>query len=364
MLRLDKLTPEQAARLPAIANEWTRIGLETKPADRPAAEAAIRQMYEVAGFEPPRVVWCSSPLAMALTRAVLASPKFEASVWASVGDGVRDSVWDGVRDSVKASVGAGVRDSVWDSVKASVGDGVWDGVWDGVGDGFGDSVNGQHDAHWLGFYDTFRRFGLIKQTDKMMGLAALAKAAGWALPHEHVCWISERHCVVKQDEDRRIHCENGPAIQYPDGWSVYAIHGVRVPSWLIERPDTITVKTIDDERNAEIRRVMIERMGRDRFVAESGADLLHEDTDQIGFPRLLWKCPMHDKAGDAVFVEVRNSSLEPDGSRKTYFLAVHPELRPLLDDNRLGSPQAMTCHNAVASTFGMRGDEYEPLVET
>ena len=55
-----------------------------------------------------------------------------ASVWASVGDSVRDSVWASVGASVWDSVGA----SVWDSVRASV----WASVWDSVGDSVGDSV--------------------------------------------------------------------------------------------------------------------------------------------------------------------------------------------------------------------------------
>ena len=63
-------------------------------------------------------------------------------------------------------------------------------------------------------------------------------------------------------------------------------------------------------------------------------------------------------------MELVNSSLEPDGSRKTYHLRVHPELRPLLPGDQLGAPQKATCQNAVASTFGLRGEEYAPEIET
>jgi len=35
-----------------------------------------------------------------------------------------------------------------------------------------------------------------------------------------------------------------------------------------------------------------------------------------------------------------------------------------LDDGELGEPQDLTAHNALASTFGMRGEEYLPLVES
>src|SRR3990172_8105141 len=124
---IERLTPEQEARFPEFIKKWTDIGLSTEPADRPRAEKAIRLMYRSADLAVPRIVWCGSPLANALTWA---------SVGASVRDGVGDSVWDGVGASVRDSVWDGVWASVWDSVRASV----WASVWDSVRD----SVYGQH----------------------------------------------------------------------------------------------------------------------------------------------------------------------------------------------------------------------------
>jgi hypothetical protein len=65
-------------------------------------------------------------------------------------------------------------------------------------------------------------------------------------------------------------------------------------------------------------------------------------------------------------VQVINSTPEPDGSSKRYYLRVHPECRPLpaKDGGPLGKPQRLTAHAAVASTFGRRSEEYAPLLET
>ena len=56
-------------------------------------------------------------------------------------------------------------------------------------------------------------------------------------------------------------------------------------------------------------------------------------------------------------VKVLNSTPEPDGTQKPYFLRVHPELRLLLK-NSLGDPQPASPVNAIASTFGMTGQQY------
>lgn len=106
--------------------------------------------------------------------------------------------------------------------------------------------------------------------------------------------------------------------------------------------------------------------------------VLHADVDKHGFPRrLLSRIVPHNEP--FVVVEVVNTTPEPGHkaltgcfwnaktrrSHKLYHLTVHFELRPLPTTGKwLGESQALTCHNAVASTFGLRGEEYDPDVES
>lgn len=166
---------------------------------------------------------------------------------------------------------------------------------------------------------------------------------------------------IGRDAENRPHSDDGPQIAWRDGWKTYAIHGVRVPGWLVEHPERITVEVIDREQNQELKRIMIAKFGLAKYAA--AGTVIDEDVDQLGFPRRLLRRAMNDGSPDLMMVHVKNSTLEPDGSRKDYFLCVHPQLRPLLGD-KLGEPQKLTCRNAVASTFGLRGEEYAPEVET
>ena len=317
MSRIESLTPEQEARLAEFRDRWTAIGLSTEPADRPRAEAGIVVAYAAAGLKPPRIVWCGSPLSQGLTRAIILDKKLI--------DSVRDSVW--------ASVGASVGDSVRDSVRASVGDSVRA------------SGYGQHDANWIGFYAYFRDvLGLTAQTEKLGGMRELTESAGWYVPHARICWISERHNILQRDERGRLHSVAGPAVAYPDGWAIYAVHGVRVHSDVIEKPESVTVARIDAEQNAEVRRVMIERMGYERFLLESGAALIH--SDETGS---LYRKELPDDE-PLVAVHVLNSTPEPDGSIKKYVLRVPPAVT--------------TAREGVAWTFRMKAAEYRPQVET
>ena len=84
MEKINSLTAEQTAKFPEYIDKWTRIGLSTEPADRKAAEEGIALAYAAANLPAPNIVWCSSPLAMGLTRALLLDSKFEKIIGASV----------------------------------------------------------------------------------------------------------------------------------------------------------------------------------------------------------------------------------------------------------------------------------------
>jgi hypothetical protein len=258
-------------------------------------------------------------------------------VWASVGASVRDSVWDSVR--------ASVRDSVWDSVRASVGDSVRASVWDSVRDSVRASVYGQHDAGWLSFYNYFRSVcGLVDQTNPLMGLISVAQTSGWFLPHAKICWVSERHNILRRDDRGRLHDTTGPAVAYPDGWAIYAVHGVRVPSWIIERPQDIDPSKIKAEKNTEIRRVMLSKFGEAKYLEQSGAvEVSCDDRGTLYYKEIPGDEPL-------VMVRVENATPEINGKPKTYWLRVPPGCK--------------TSTEAVAWTFEVEPGEYKPTVET
>lgn len=285
---ITKLTEEQRSRFPEFVEKWTRIGLCTDPADRQQAERGVNLAYQIAGLKPPeKIIWCESPFSQGLTRAiVLGQPETNVGdyVWASIKDSVWDSVVYSVVTSIVASVRASVRASVMDSVRDSVSDSVWASVrasvsdsvrgsgWASIKDSVMGSVFGQHEADWMSFYDYIRvALGLDEQTQKLAGLWQVSQSAGWWVPHEKICWISERHNVVNRNAEGRLHFENGPAIAYPDGWKIWAINGSIVDEQIVMQPHTQTIDQIHGEANGDIRSIRIERFGWPRYLRESNA---------------------------------------------------------------------------------------------
>jgi len=275
---INKLTKEQKSKLPEYRDKWMAIGLSTEKADRPTAEAGIERAYKIAGLQKPKIVWTLSPLSSGIARDIVFHLKKSASVQESVltsvltsvrdsvWDSVGDSVWDSVRDSVRDSVLASVLASMRASMRASVGDPVQAPMWDSVWDSVLASGHGQHDADWLGFYEYFNNvLKLDKQTEKLSGLWMIAKSAGWFLPHKNICWVSERHDVCSL-KDGVIHCDGGPAIHYPDGFSIWGLNGVRVPQYLAEtKAGVLDIEFFKKERNADVKAEFIRKYGIDRM---------------------------------------------------------------------------------------------------
>lgn len=220
---------------------------------------------------------------------------------------------------------------------------------------------GSIDSYWLVFYLYFREVcGLKEQTEAMMPLLEMAKVAGWFWTLDEYFVVCDRHINTKLNVDSRgrTHCSTGPAIEFGDGVKIYELHRIPVPAEYIEQPETLTVDKIDAETNVERRRVLMEHYGFSRYLMDSGAKLINKDE----YGELYQKAIQDDEP--LTMVKVTNSTAEPDGTFKDYFLLVHPELRPRIGPNEYGEPQKLTAKNAVASTFRMRGEDYNPEQQT
>ena len=203
---------------------------------------------------------------------------------------------------------------------------------------------GCHDAGWVSFYDFF--LNEIKlDIDCIRGLIECAKEIGWWWPLRDYCIITNRPSKITFDVDGNLHNEFGKAIEYRDDWGLYAWHGVRIPEWIIEEKEKITPDKIDKERNVEIRRAMVEIIGAENYLKAGDAQLL--DESDVG---KLYRRSMSAPEEDIVMVEVVNSSPEPDGTFKHYWLRVPPNTR--------------TAKEAVAWTFDKSQESYRPAIET
>ena len=167
------------------------------------------------------------------------------------------------------------------------------------------------------------RIGVV--TADASGLAQVARNAGWWWAFNNVAILTERPTTLHRDGQGRLHHARDAALTYPDGWDIWAWHGVRVPRDLIETGwDTARILA---ERNAEIRRCAIERTGWDRFLADSELTPVATAPDPGNAPHdlALYDLPPALKdmyARPARLLVCTNGSVERDGTRRRFGLVV------------------------------------------
>ena len=383
------VTPEEKTRLDAHAAKWIANAMRTDPVAPERLVPAIKALYAAAGLKEPRVVIAPSPLVMAFAGG------FAAAIWWARKNHARalreGFTWPATRAATYAATYAATRAATRAATYAATRAAtdaerfaklaldlgrefavdqrlmLWcANLWYGIYQG------GSMWSAWDCYLSAFRDvLGLVLPAhEKYRAWEACAVEGGFRIVHEEFCIVSDRPEVLTLDEQNRPHNATGPSHRWRDGWSLYHWHGVRIADemrHLIEAPERITVAEIEAETNAEVRRVMIERYGPARYVADSGAVVVEQlaaDHEMVGLrtARLLRK-PVRDDE-DIVYVDLLNSTPEPDGSVKRYMLRVDP--------NAYGGEAARNVHAAAASTWRnadgslayKRWQDYRPAAES
>ena len=106
-------------------------------------------------------------------------------------------------------------------------------------------------------------------------LQNIVKNCPWFFPFQGICFICDRPIKLSFNQENRLHGDGEPAIEHADGYKVYANSGVLLP----EKYGTIPTSKWNSEwllseRNAELRRVLVQGVGYNRICEELGAEEL------------------------------------------------------------------------------------------
>jgi hypothetical protein len=227
-MKIESLTPEQTARFGEYVEKCIAIGLNTDEVDLDNAKLAMCKAYRLAGLkEPTQFHVVDSPTAAIDLIQTLDPSKKKSDI-------------------------------------------------------LNEMCFGSMDISWISFYKYFIEVvGL--DLEKITGLLELTQHTGWYNAYEDVVVFQHRPEYIKMDDTNRLHCENGPAIRYRDGYSVYSWHGTRIPSEWIENKKSLTPEIALTWSNIEQRRCAAEILGWDNVIQQLNSVVIDEDGDpEIG----------------------------------------------------------------------------------
>lgn len=230
------------------------------------------------------------------------------------------------------------------------------------------NVISQFDVDSLAIVELASKLGRIDpQVSKLATIIErLASSCFAAITFDDLCILLAKPDQITIDENQQLSARGTPAIAWQSEeiekrHSLFAING-----------DVFIANDLPDLNNISYatpreRALLIEYFGWETFFDRV-------KNRQIGAH--MQKIDKHDRYGSLflitflnqqfLVVRVKNRTAEPDGSFRRYVIPVDRECRPLPHPNKpqehLGAPQKLTARNAVASTFGMTGEEYEKIL--
>lgn len=376
---------DQAWQLCTLRDGWLAHGLQTASSDRANAEDAVAELYRRIGQTPPAFLWADSPAA---AHAIIdtESHRYSDST-ADLVDEASGRIADLLRTSRNRLHHRSRRPhptsfaQTWRHLQPppeAAADGVelselvWQTMWNSLRISLVDGVVaairaqllplptvitwfGQQDAYRVGTDDAFIQLGLTRCGADDAALldirSRLVQSTGWWWAFDGFCVLAERPVELVTEaipggvhHERRLHHDHRPAIEFADGTSTFVLHGTVVPEWVIDDP---TVARIDTERNVEIRRCAIERLGWDQYLDAAGLDPVDraDDPGNPGCVLELYSSPSQWRTSKRILLAT-NGSTERDGTRRRY---------------AIGVPGFDSALEAAGWTYGLTGADYARL---
>lgn len=294
---IEELTQEQIDAMPGWRDQWIEKGLSTAPTDVDRCRNAIEKAYRLIDKSMPEMLHFQSPYSMTtgsvlyLYYAELLKSKrdlqealelIQTDKYSVLKENDQPEVQQKIIEQVSGMFRANAKnisDEDWEKLKIF--------VWNESSEYFKDAQQNE----WLGSaYVSYAAFILYFRDvvgwddpilDNFTVYEDLVESCGWCWWHEDVVAISDRPKYIKMDDENRLHSEAGPAIEYPDGYSVYAWHGTVIPrNWL---EGELTAEIALTHENIEQRRAACEILGWDNILNNLNAKVIDQDEDpQVG----------------------------------------------------------------------------------
>ena len=345
MKKIEKLTPEQEAELPAFRQRYLEIACGGGRIDRDTLQGHLNAAYALIGKPEPALFIFDSPAACMLALKIFKMPKesqlrsqLESQLWSQLWSQLRSQLWSQLRSQLWSQLWSQLGSQLesqlwsqlWSQLRSQLGSQLWSQLWSQLESQLWSQLEsqlesqlgsqlesqlrsqniydsnylwGSQDLYWLALYRFCQTIGVkypkkdAATLDLMEGISSQCE---WWFPYDGIVIASERPRTVRWDGERRLHCEAGPAVEYADGYSLYSWRGISIPADWIEKgpPASKDIMRID---NTEQRRIACEMRGWHNILPDIGAILIDKHKNpQVGE---LWQADLPDN-GPERFLKV------------------------------------------------------------
>lgn len=251
---ISELSPEQEAMLPSYRDKWRSLSLLTEPIDREKVTAVIKAAYAVSGYcEEPKILFYSSPIEA--IKKLIAVEDFKAylgrDIYSKFNKRVTNHLQHQIGGLFEYKLFIRLRNQI-QFPKSPYYPTESQPQISYFTYGIESCLQGQliNDLNQTNIeYTDFQYFtnnltrlaegaiwgcvfdfciSVLKvqhDRQKWQVIQELMQQCGFVFQFEKVCIACDRPCKLSFDRENLLHAEGEPAMQFADGYSVYACHG-------------------------------------------------------------------------------------------------------------------------------------------
>jgi hypothetical protein len=175
----------------------------------------------------------------------------------------------------------------------------------------------------MGFYHFFAKVCDLECAKRIDPLIRIARSCGWVWMFAGAAIITDRPRLLRRDDQNRLHCEDGPALEYRDGFAIHAWHGTSIPCEWIEDKASLSAKTALTWANIEQRRAALEIVGWHNVLRELKAKVVDEHPDPLCGALVEVQLPDLDRKSR--FIHARC------GTNREFAIGVPPEMKTVVE---------------------------------
>ena len=273
-LKIANLTPQQESLMPLYREKWQQIAISTSRINRQKTADAVKAAYQLIGKSEPVVFFFDSPRT-ALNELEL---KLENELWTSQ---IQDfnQLWILLYNQIDAQL----HDQLWAEIHQQLFyplDFQLFPIKNALKFLLKVPSSYCNNPEWWATNSCLIDFCLnvlncTVEQRKWEILQLLIENCGWIFPYEKICYVCDRPTKLCYDNQQRLHAEGEAAIEFADGFSVYAYRGAILPEKYQKlHPNQWQPQWVLEEDNAELRRVLIQGIGYARLCQQLQATKL------------------------------------------------------------------------------------------
>ncbi|HEY9848001.1 MAG TPA: hypothetical protein V6D28_00975 [Leptolyngbyaceae cyanobacterium] len=268
--KINSLTPEQEALIPVYRKKWKRIAFSTEPIDKEKAARTVTEAYSLIGKKKLNIIFVDSPYAVYKKYEELTKPCSLDRLF-NLASLLQSEIWNKLVpqlcEELTSKITKEVKSRLEEELKYPIGtqeflENVGLCIYYITPKEFVDCCN------LIDFCIDVLNLSYSSETEWVL-LQSIVKSCGIICAYEEVAIICDRPRILCFDNQNRLHAEGSPAIQYADGFSIYAYHGVTLPEKYGKlAPNQWQAEWLLEEKNAELRRVLMQGIGYSRICQE------------------------------------------------------------------------------------------------